>query len=318
MAILAAALVLSWPADGEAMAAGRGGALIVAACICWGIDNNLTRQLSAADPVQIAMVKGVAAAVMNTALGFAHGAQLPEEGTFAAAAIVGFLGYGVSRRSSYWGRLYRKGPGQPAKLAYLGHVLMENRHALVVDTRLTLATGTAEREAALEMVAQRPGNHRITLGADKAYDVAEFVADPRQYNVTPHVAQNTTNRRSAIDGRTTRHLGYVVSGRVRKRRRCLAGPRRPPGFARPVTAALPRQADPRGRDDVGECRRQHGNTRSVAWARDPHESGQAYRGQRAVIREHAPRGQSPLPSPAGLWMRSNGRKTASSRKCGQG
>jgi transposase len=114
-------------------------------------------------------------------------------------------------------RLYRKGPGQPAKLAYLGHVLMENRHALVVDTRLTLATGTAEREAGLEMVAARPGNHRITLGADKAYDVAGFVADLREYNVTPHVAQNTTNRRSAIDGRTTRHPGYAVSGRVRKR-----------------------------------------------------------------------------------------------------
>ena len=114
-------------------------------------------------------------------------------------------------------RLYRKGPGQPAKLAYLGHVLMENRHALVVDTRLTLATGTAEREAALEMAAARPGNHRITLGADKAYDVVGFVADLRQYNATPHVAQNTTNRRSAIDRRTTRHSGYAVSGRVRKR-----------------------------------------------------------------------------------------------------
>jgi transposase len=114
-------------------------------------------------------------------------------------------------------RLYRKGPGQPAKLAYLGHVVMENRHALVVDTRLTLATGTAEREAALEMAAARPGNHRITLGADKAYDVAGFVADLRQYNVTPHVAQNTTNRRSAIDRRTTRHPGYAVSVRVRKR-----------------------------------------------------------------------------------------------------
>jgi hypothetical protein len=113
--------------------------------------------------------------------------------------------------------LYRKGPGQPAKLAYLGHVLMENRHALVVDTRLTLATGTAEREAALEMVAARPGNQRITLAADKAYDVAGFVADLRQYNVTPHVAQNTTHRRSAIDARTTRHPGYAVSGRVRKR-----------------------------------------------------------------------------------------------------
>src|SRR6202049_5288892 len=94
---------------------------------------------------------------------------------------------------------------------------MESRHALVVDTRLTLASGTAERAAGLEMVAARPGNHRITLGADKAYDVAEFVADLRQYNVTPHVAQNTANRRSAIDGRTTRHPGYAVSGRVRKR-----------------------------------------------------------------------------------------------------
>jgi hypothetical protein len=102
-------------------------------------------------------------------------------------------------------------------LAYLGLVLMENRHALVVDTRLTLATETAERQAALEMVADHPHKHRITLGADKAYDVAEFVADLREYNLTPHVAQNTTNRRSAIDGRTTRHSGYAVSGQVRKR-----------------------------------------------------------------------------------------------------
>jgi transposase len=114
-------------------------------------------------------------------------------------------------------RLYCKGRGQPAKLGYLGHVLMENRHALVVDARLTLATGTAEREAGLEMIAARPGNHRITLGADKAYDVASFVADLREYKVTPHVAQNTKNRRSAIDARTTRHPGYAVSGRVRKR-----------------------------------------------------------------------------------------------------
>ena len=96
MAILAGALMLSWPADGVAMTVGWGGALIVAACICWGIDNNLTRKLSAADPVQIAMVKGVAAGVINTALGFAHGGQMPEGGTLAAAAIVGFLGYGVS------------------------------------------------------------------------------------------------------------------------------------------------------------------------------------------------------------------------------
>src|SRR5438128_12436076 len=96
-------------------------------------------------------------------------------------------------------------------------VRSQMEHALVVDARLTLATGTAERVAGLGMVAARPGNHRITLGADKAYDVAGFVADLRDYNVTPHVAQNTANRRSAIDERTTRHPGYAVSGRVRKR-----------------------------------------------------------------------------------------------------
>ncbi len=94
---------------------------------------------------------------------------------------------------------------------------MENRNGLVVDTRLSLATGTAEREAALDMAGVRPGNHRITLGADKAYDAAEFVAELRQCQVTPHVAQNTTNRRSAIDGRTTRHPGYALSMRCCKR-----------------------------------------------------------------------------------------------------
>ena len=73
------------------------------------------------------------------------------------------------------------------------------------------------RRIALAMVADRPGHHRITLGPDKAYDEAGFVAELHEYNVTPHVAQNTTNRRSAIDGRTTRHSGYAVSGQVRKR-----------------------------------------------------------------------------------------------------
>ena len=114
-------------------------------------------------------------------------------------------------------RLYRKGPGQPAKLAYLGHVLMENRNGLVVDARVTLATGTAEREAALDMLDARPGQRRLTLGADKAYDVAAFVAALRQRNVTPHVAQNTANRRSAVDRRTTRHAGYALSQTLRKR-----------------------------------------------------------------------------------------------------
>jgi IS5 family transposase len=114
-------------------------------------------------------------------------------------------------------RLYRKGPGQAAKLAYMGHVMMENRHGLAVDTRLTVATGTAEREAALAMAEARPGNRRITVGADKAYDAAGFVAALREHNATPHVAQNVSNRRSAIDGRTTRHPGYAISGRRRKR-----------------------------------------------------------------------------------------------------
>ncbi|MCW2244766.1 transposase [Azospirillum fermentarium] len=114
-------------------------------------------------------------------------------------------------------RLYRKGNGQPAKLAFMGHALMENRHALVVDVRLTAATGLAEREAAVSMVEAISGCHRITLGADKAYDTKDFVANMRRLGATPHVAQNTSNRRSAIDGRTTRHPGYAVSLRIRKR-----------------------------------------------------------------------------------------------------
>jgi transposase len=112
-------------------------------------------------------------------------------------------------------RLYKKGVGRPAQLAYVGHVLMENRSGLVVNTRVTSADGYGERDAALMMIAGRPG--RVTLGGDKGYDYPEFVADLRQIAVTPHVAQNTTNRRSAIDARTTRHLGYAISQRRRKR-----------------------------------------------------------------------------------------------------
>ena len=114
-------------------------------------------------------------------------------------------------------RLYRKGNGQPAKLAFMGHALMENRHALVLDVRLTAATGTAEREAAVAMVEAIPGRHRIMVGADKAYDTKDFMANMRSLGAAPHVAQNTSNRRSAIDGRTTRHPGYAVSLRIRKR-----------------------------------------------------------------------------------------------------
>jgi transposase len=114
-------------------------------------------------------------------------------------------------------RLYKKAEGQAAKLCHMGHVLIENRHCLVVDTRTTPATGTAEREAAREMIAAIPGRHRITVGTDKAYDTADFVADTRDLNATPHVTQNDKGRHSAIDGRTTRHAGYQVSLRVRKR-----------------------------------------------------------------------------------------------------
>ena len=112
-------------------------------------------------------------------------------------------------------RLARKGNQHEAKLAYQGHVLMENRTGLVVDMCVTQATGTAERETALALAANlRPG---ATLGADKGYDTRGFVEGLREFGITPHVAQNTTNRRSAIDERTTRHAGYDVSQRVRKR-----------------------------------------------------------------------------------------------------
>jgi len=114
-------------------------------------------------------------------------------------------------------RLYRKAPGQAARLCYMGHLLMENRNGLVVDTETTHATGTAEREAAEAMVGDVAGTGRITLGSDEAFDVAGHVASLREMNVTPHVAQNDTNRFSAIDGRTTRHPGYAMSQRTRKR-----------------------------------------------------------------------------------------------------
>ena len=94
---------------------------------------------------------------------------------------------------------------------------MENRNGLIVDADLTQASGLAEREAAQRMIARHaPDAQRLTLGADKAYDTRGYVADLRQLNVTPHVAQNDTNRRSAIDRRTTRHAGYVVSQQKRK------------------------------------------------------------------------------------------------------
>jgi transposase len=121
-------------------------------------------------------------------------------------------------------KLYRKGAGQSSKLSFMGHLLMENRSGLVVTAQLTQASGTAEREAALAMIDRhRPGRRRITLGADKAYDVAAFVAALRGRRVTPHIAidghvrKTGKPRATAIDQRTTRHAGYDVSLRVRKR-----------------------------------------------------------------------------------------------------
>lgn len=115
-------------------------------------------------------------------------------------------------------RLYRKGPGKEAKLCFIGHSLMENRSGLLVDACLSVADGHAERVAALHMIEPRADRPRpITLGADKGYDAEDFVNELRSMRVTPHVAQNTSGRRSAIDGRTTRHGGYAVSQRVRKR-----------------------------------------------------------------------------------------------------
>lgn len=120
-------------------------------------------------------------------------------------------------------RLYKKGDGQPARLCYIGHALMENRNGLAVDGGLTLATGTAEREAALAMLDRRPRRRRITLGADKAYDVAGFIGDLRARRVTPHVAidgrlsKTGKPRKTAVGVHTTRHPGYAISQRCRKR-----------------------------------------------------------------------------------------------------
>jgi transposase len=114
-------------------------------------------------------------------------------------------------------QLARKGSGKEAKLSYSGHVLMENRNGLVADVEVLQAHGTAERDAALVMMESIPGNQPVTVGADKGYDTKDFVTEARNLDVTPHVAQNNKGRRSAIDGRTTRHAGYLISQRKRKR-----------------------------------------------------------------------------------------------------
>ena len=114
-------------------------------------------------------------------------------------------------------RLYKKSKGAEATLSSLGHVLMENRNGLLVRTMVTQADGTAERDAALLMASKIPRNQTVTLGGDKNYDTRDFVDTLRGMKITPPVAQNNTNRSSAIDGRTTRHPGYEISQRKRKR-----------------------------------------------------------------------------------------------------
>ena len=139
-------------------------------------------------------------------------------------------------------RLYRKGPGREAKLCFMGHILMDNRHGLGVGARLNPATGTAECDTGLELSERIPGRRRVTVGADKAYDNRGFVAALRGMGVTPHPGQHT-GRRSAIDGRTTRHAGYAASQRARKRVEEI--------FGRLKTVGLMRKVRHKGVDRVG-------------------------------------------------------------------
>lgn len=152
-------------------------------------------------------------------------------------------------------RLYTKSNKTAAVPAYLGHVLMENRNKLAVDTRLTIASGTAEREAALDMLEALPGESRKTVGGDKNFDTEGFVADCRDIHVTPHVAQNVydydtktgkrARRQSNIDARTTRHRGYGVSQVIRKMIETLFGDAKQHG-------ATIRQTKLRGRAKVAD------------------------------------------------------------------
>jgi transposase len=140
--------------------------------------------------------------------------------------------------------LARKGSGKEAKLSYNGNLLTENRNGFIIRTEVFQANGTAERDAGLVMLEQIPGGHRVTVGADKAYDTRDFVSECRNMKVTPHVAQNTKRRGgSAIDGRTARHEGYAVSQKKRKRvEECF-------GWLK--TIALMRKVRHRGIEKVG-------------------------------------------------------------------
>lgn len=139
-------------------------------------------------------------------------------------------------------RLYRKSANRGAELSYMGHVLAENANGLVAAAQASLATGRLEREVAVEMVGTIAGIHQVTVGGDKGYDTRQFVEELRYRRATPHVAQNTINRRSAIDGRTTRHPGYKISQRKRKRIEEI--------FGWMKTVGLLRQLRHRGRETI--------------------------------------------------------------------
>ena len=140
-------------------------------------------------------------------------------------------------------RLYKKGTGHESKMCYLGHVMMENRNGLAVNARVTKASGTAERQTAAEMLGELPRKKGVTVGGDKAYDTKEFVKEARSMGVTPHVAQNNRGRASAIDNRTTRHAGYPISQRKRKRVEEI--------FGWMKTVGMLRKTRHRGTDRVG-------------------------------------------------------------------
>jgi IS5 family transposase len=137
-------------------------------------------------------------------------------------------------------RLYKKSKGSESKLAYMGHVLMENRNGLAVDIEVTQANGKAERSAALRMASRLPGTRRLTLGADKGYAASEFATELREMNITPHIARR--KRGKAIDVRTTRHEGYAISQKKRKRVEEIFG------WAK--TVGLIRKAKMRGRAKI--------------------------------------------------------------------
>jgi hypothetical protein len=134
----------------------------------------------------------------------------------SSPSSVSAVGRNISARNEN-GLFSRHSNGKEAKLSYCGNVLMENRNGLAVDAIVEPATGAAERDAALAMAAQIPGDERVTLGGDKNYDTADGVEKLRGLNVTPHVAQNNRHRRRAIDKRTTRQPGYLISQKKRTR-----------------------------------------------------------------------------------------------------